>query len=429
MRKMMKRMAIETEDRLRYSRLVRSGLGRLKLVRDALTRRDGPQELARAINQLCAAARLAPTEQMERRVETRILEKVQRLDINKVDLTEFVPELNNPHINKAAVIKPWVSDREKGVIFVGFEWQWAKLLRHTNLEEFARRYTVVVAPSSSPYNIVNFLFPAIFPQPVFSLINHPEDVAILHRISANYRVVPLFTSHWVNPGNFVPRPDEERDTDILMVASFGKVKRHHIFFRALREIPENLKVVLIGQNQEGRTAETILAEARLYGVANRLTVRTSLPHEAVANELCRAKVSVLMSRREGSAVVVSESLFAGTPVALLEDAYNGSRSFINPATGCLVTDRNLARQLLDLLARRRECRPRQWAEENISCFRSTQILNDTLRQHALAAGQAWTRDIAPACWRPDPQLVRPEDAPWLPAERERIRASFGVEIG
>jgi glycosyltransferase involved in cell wall biosynthesis len=89
---------------------------------------------------------------------------------------------------------------------------------------------------------------------------------------------------------------------------------------ALRAMPESIRVLLIGQSQDGRTAETILSEARDYGVENRFTLMSSLPHEEVIKALCRSKVSVLLSYREGSAVVVAESLFADTPTALLEGA-------------------------------------------------------------------------------------------------------------
>lgn len=293
----------------------------------------------------------------------------------------------------------------------------------------SERYRIVVAPCSSPYNLVNFLFPKAFPKPVFTLTNHPEDAGVLQRVSANYRVVPMYTSHWLNPAHFHPRPRDQRDLDIVMVASWGKVKRHHVFFKALRQLPASIQVVLIGQDQEGRNATSILEEAKLYGVEDRFSVHTSLRHEAVAELLGRAKISLLFSLREGSAVVVSESLFADTPVGMLANAYNGSRSFINPETGVLLQHRNLAAQLADFLGRHRGFSPRRWAEANITCYRSTARLNDALKQHALQNGEAWTEDITTLCWRPDPQLAHPDEAPWLRGEWDWARTYLGVDLG
>ena len=145
--------------------------------------------------------------------------------------------------------------------------------------------------------------------------------------------------------------------------------------------------------------------------------------------LCRAKTSVILSRREGSCVAVAESLFADTPVALLEKAEVGSRAFINPATGRLLSDGNLARQLTEFVAASDACAARRWAEENISCFESSRILNEAVRRRMIAEGQEWTMDLAPMCRRPDPWLALPQDRPRLRQERKEFEARFGVPIG
>jgi glycosyltransferase involved in cell wall biosynthesis len=428
-KRFMKSKALELADWLRYAPAVRTLLGKVKLAKEPAPQAGDPQALARSILRLCSVARLTGEEQTPGTVMQAIKERVALMDIASLDLTEFVPETKSRSLLKAAILKPWINDQEPGVLFVAFEYEWAKLLKYCALDQLSKRYRLVLSPCSSPYNLVNFLFPAVFPKPVFTLINHPEDVGVLECVSRNYRVVPLYTSHWLNPENFKPLPRTSRDIDILMVASWGKVKRHHVFFRALRQLPPSLKVVLIGQDQEGRTARSILEEARLYGVENRFTAHTSLPHEAVAEMVARSKISLLFSLREGSAVVVSESLFGDTPVGLLENAYNGSRSFINAETGRLLKHPNLAAQLRDFLAGYRRYCARRWAEANISCKRSSALLNDTLRKHAVQSGEQWTQDIATLCWRPDPQLVRPQDAPWLRDEWEWARTHLGVEIG
>jgi hypothetical protein len=127
--------------------------------------------------------------------------------------------------------------------------------------------------------------------------------------------------------------------------------------------------------------------------------------------------------------VVPESLFADTPTGLLRNAYNGSRSFINEHTGRFLDENDLPRQLTEFLAQADSYRPRQWAEANISCFRSSEKLNDILRRDALAEGREWTRDLFALCWQPDARLVRPEDWSSLQAERAEIKERFNVEVG
>jgi glycosyltransferase involved in cell wall biosynthesis len=239
----------------------------------------------------------------------------------------------------------------------------------------------------------------------------------------------MLASHWVNPSLFRPLPRGERDIDLVMVAAWGKYKRHHVLFRALREMPKQLNVQLVGQDQEGRTADTIRAEAASYGVEDRFGLTANASYEQVVETLCRAKASVLLSLQEGSAVVVAESLFADTPVALLENAQIGSRAFINESTGMLLRRRDLAGQLMQFLARSDLFRPRMWAERHISCSQSTDRLNRILEQHALGDGQSWTGDIFPLCWRPDPRLVHREHWQELSAERAEFRSRYGLEVG
>jgi glycosyltransferase involved in cell wall biosynthesis len=426
---LLRRSVIEAEDWLRYHPVVRGVLGRYRWWREARAAPRDHQQLARSIRNLCAAARLSTDSIALGQIHQRILERLGRLDAKRVNWTEFVPDVDEPWLPRAAVLKPYGGPREPGVLYSAFEVEWVKLLRHADLNELAARYTLVLAPSSSPYNLANYVLPAAWPAPLFTQISNAEDRDILPRIAARFRVLPLYASHWVNPDLYRPRPRGERDIDLIMVAAFGKVKRHHALFRALRRMPRSLRILLVGQDQEGRTADTIRAEARSYAVAARFEVLSNAGHEQVVEALGRARASVLLSRREGSAVVIAESLFADTPAALLRGAQVGSRALLNDQTGRLLDERDLAAELLDFLDHTDRYRPREWAEANVSCFRSSERLNAILRDHARAQGQEWTTDIAPLCWRPDPRLVHPEDERRTEAERRYFLERFGLALG
>jgi glycosyltransferase involved in cell wall biosynthesis len=325
-----------------------------------------------------------------------------------------------------------VSAREKGVVLVNYEGQYARLLRLPDLKGFAARYTLIIGPSwHPPHSLVNCVFAEAYPDKVFSLISNARELQILPRLSPKLVPLPLYGSSWVNPSLYKPLPPTQRDVDILMVANWGKFKRHHALFRALSGIPEDVRVLLIGQDQDGRTAETIREEARAYGVDKRLTLLHDVPYPEVAKAYCRSKVSVILSRREGSCVAIAESLFADTPAAIYADAAIGSRAFINETTGKLLEYTNLAGQLMEFLAAANagQYSPRKWAESNISCFRSADTLNEILRRHALAEGRDWTQDVAAVTWCPDQQLALAEDRIRLLPERELIKTRFGIELG
>jgi hypothetical protein len=430
MRTLLKRWRLELEDWLRYDPRVRRAICRYKRWRTQRPQTSDVQGTARAIVQLCTAARLAEDDALERHIQDEIVALVGQIDFQKLDWTELVPEFAEPRLSKAVVLKPCVGPREKGVLFVSFETQWIRLLRPANFRELAERYTIVVAPSSSPPHVlINYAFPVAFPGPVFTLISNPKDMAVFPRMSSNLTVVPLYASSWINPGLFQPLPRRERICDLLMVANFAKFKRHQAFFAALRAMPKDIRVVLIGQNQDGRSAETIRSIANWYGVVDRFTLLSNQPYVEVVKQFCAARASVVLSKREGSCVAIAESLFADAPAAMLQGAGIGSRAFINEQTGRFLDERTLARDLTDFVHDADRYQPRQWALDNISCFRSTQILNDLLKQKAIALGQEWTLDIATMQWAPDPKLVHDEDRRRLAPERQTILERFGLEIG
>ncbi len=425
----LKRCARETEDWLRYHPKVRDLLSLCQSWGDWLRTARDPQEVARSIVRRCAAARWARAAAAIHALQQNIHERLAELDQRRLDWTEFAPEIKDGRIPKAAILKPYLGSSEKGVVFISFENQWVKLLRHGDLHDFAARYDLVLAPSGSPHNLTNYVFAAAYPGTLFTLISNGSDVAALPGVSDKFVVVPLFASSWVNPARFTPKPKSERVFDLIMVANFAKFKRHHVLFRALRLMPRAFRILLIGQNQDTRNAASVEEEARWYGVHERFTLRVNQTYAEVTQALCDSRASVILSRREGSCVVVAESMFADAPVAVLENAELGSRAFINEQTGMFVREAELATQLTELIQHADRFAPRQWAEANISCWKSSERLNAILKEHALASGQTWTRDIAPMQWCPDPQPVRVEDRAWLAPERDVIAERFGVTIG
>lgn len=358
----------------------------------------------------CTAARLAVGQGQKARLEQRIRRRVASL--GAVDWSQWVANWRTDRIEKAVILKPYLGPREKGVVFVAFEYQWVRLLSLPNLEEFAQRYTLVVAPSASPaYGLVQCIFPNRFPGgPVFSLLSNEIDRQSLQAQSGNIVIVPLYASSWVNPDRFYPDPAVERDIDILMVANFAPVKRHFALFRALREVPPHRRVVLVGQPDRGYTIEHVRRLAAAYGVAGRVEILDAVSHEEIAVLLRRSKTSILLSRREGASLIVPESLFSDTPMGILEDAVMGSRAFIQPQTGRFLKHANLGAQLEDFVRHAAQYRPRQWAlDHGISCYRSTETLNRILKEHALASGQEWTVDLVPHAKQPDVMLIGSAD--------------------
>lgn len=427
---MLKRLKIHAEDALRYNPAVRNLLSSSILLKTSGSKAANTVEATRIIHRLCQSARLAASRSLMSKAEAAIGRRLLAVDPEKVPWAEFLPDFGLDRTQKTIVLKRYVSKREKGVVFVSFDNQMARLAKARDLREFAARYTLVLSPSwSPPHSIVSYLFPRLYPDPIFCLISNQRDLDIFPRISDKYRMVPLYASNWVDPSKYTTVAAAEKDIDILMVANFGKFKRHHAFFAAIGDLPRNYRIVLVGQTERGRTKETVLNEAAAFGVRDRFEIRQDMAYQELQELMARAKTSLVLSRREGSCVVVVESMFANTPVAVYEDAEMGSRAFVNEHTGRLLRHDNLAAQLKDFVESSARCEPRKWVDQNgVGCVASSQTLNHTLKQQALSSGGGWTEDIATLCWRPDPQYYDPHDAERLRPCYEEIESRSGIAI-
>lgn len=426
----LKRLKIQAEDALRYNPSVRNLLASSILLRARGAQATSTAEAARVVYKLCQAARLAASGSMMLKAEAAIARQLPAIDPQQVPWAEFLPDFGLERIQKTIVLKRYVSEHEKGVVFVSFDSQMARLAKARDLREFSRRYTLVLSPQwSPPHSIASYLFPRLYPDPIFCLISNPRDLDIFPRISNAYKMVPLYASNWFDPRKYTAVPAAEKDIDILMVANFGKFKRHHAFFAALRELPRNYRILLVGQNERGRTRETVLSEAAAFGVRARFEIRQNVPYEELQELIARAKISLVLSRREGSCVVVVESMFANTPVGVYEDAEMGSRVFVNEHTGRLLKHSNLAAQLQDFVESSAQYHPRAWVMENgVDCVASSRRLNQILKQHALDSGGKWTEDVATLCWRPDPRYYDSRDGERLRPCYEEIESRCGIRI-
>lgn len=278
---------------------------------------------------------------------------------------------------------------------------------------------------------MNYLLPVVWPgKRIFATISDPNDEAIIPRFSDKYVVAPLLCSNWVDPAWYEPVPFEKKDVDFFMLANFGEYKRHWELFKALRHMPKDLKIVLIGTHNGKRDDETIRQEAAAFGIGpDRFTLRRSPPHAEVRDTLARAKTSLIFSLREGSCMAIVESMFANTPVGMFSDAKVGSRKFINDQTGRFLTHKNLGRQLMDFLADAEKFQPRQWVIDNkVDCRGSSATLNEVIKQAQLADGQEWTQETFPHMWDPHPKLVNEADRPKVKADYEYIENEIGIDL-
>lgn len=316
---------------------------------------------------------------------------------------------------RIAVLKePRPESGERGVLFVMFSEMLAPMFSAFDMRRLMADYTIVVEPTWSGYCDADFLRLTQLEDEVFVLAAQRDDYEFLRRLGSNLVPVPLGCCDWVDPRVSEPYLDNPKEFDIVMNSHWGASKRHHVLFRFLRQAKRKYKVLLIGGAWEGRTLADARALAEHFGVAEQLTFHEQLPYDRVMDLTARAKVSILLSLKEGSNRAIAESLFCNVPVIVLANHVGGIVKNVVPQTGELVGESGLEAAVERLL--RSDLEPRAWAVDHISCFRSSALLNDTVRRHTLARGLPWTADIAARSNSPESRYVDAGDAarlgPW-----------------
>jgi glycosyltransferase involved in cell wall biosynthesis len=298
-------------------------------------------------------------------------------------------------LNRSIILKPPGPNGEMGYLLTSFENELDKLARSPRLMDIQREYDIVFLATWQPfYSLPLYTFMARADRRLLLMPSSLRDYELCRDTRPDLVALPFQASSWVHPRDY--REPPAKDIDIIMVANFSPYKRHWLLFQALRQLPKDLRVVLVGVPLSGRTRETLLQEARLFGTEDRVEIYESPPNATVADLLSRAKIFLGLSAREGSYIAVTEALFSNTPVGLYRNAIVGSKDHVNEHTGTLFDPHKpLAGQILEFLERAGGYRPAEWARANISSVVNSSKLNGLLRDVARSEGKPWTRDIEP----------------------------------
>lgn len=288
-------------------------------------------------------------------------------------------------------------ENEKGVIVIDYSFVFPLLAKFFDIQRIAEQYHLVLEPSWSGYCDLDILCYGQYDFPVFVQAFEPRDAAFIRHMCPSFIPVPLANNWWVDYRVLKPLPEVKKDVDIIMIAGWAGYKRHHRFFAALARLRaqgERPRVVLIGYPTD-YTRKDIADLARYFGIDDQVDMYEQLSPEEVNQQLNRAKVNVIWSRKEGWNRAIIEGMFAGVPCVLRQDHnYGFPYPYINAQTGCYAHEHELAERLLWMIQNYEQFSPRQWVMANMTCQHATAILGDTIRRNAVENGEQWTQDLA-----------------------------------
>jgi glycosyltransferase involved in cell wall biosynthesis len=334
------------------------------------------------------------------------------------------------NLTRSLIVKPPGPGGEKGVLFLGTEGDWNLLIRSGALRGVKNQYHLVaMAASAAPPLAKLHALGTGGDGPLHLGIANDDHYSYFGVLGTAIQPLPLMGCDWLDPASFRPLPREQRDIDIIVVASWLRLKRHWLVFKALRQLPATLNVVFVGNEAEGRTARHVQQEARDWGVRQQITYLEAIPNEKVFELQCASKVALQFSRREGAGVAVVESLLSDTPVGMIEGSYIGPLQYINAATGVRLRVPTIAAGVRAFLDQHASFAPRKWAERNVTYRHSLQRLETHLEKFAAAAGQPWSGGLVPVTRRYQQlRYADPADAGRMATAVENMERDHGIKL-
>jgi glycosyltransferase involved in cell wall biosynthesis len=350
------------------------------------------------------------------------------IDALRVPVSDSIAANSQPvQLGNCFLVKPHVGQNERGVLIVSFEAQLDAIVRHPAFAEIEREYQIAFLPSWQPaYSTPLLRLAARARKPYIVMPASEHDQALGRELGPLCHTLPFQAASWVSKSQF--QLAEAKDIDIVLLAIFGRYKRHWKLFEALAENPDDLRVVLAGKPWEGRTATTLREEMSAFGCSTDIEIVEAPSQEKISDLLARSRLFCAMSRKEGSFIAVVEALMSGTPVAMYRDAVIGTRRYINDQTGFLLDPAApLGPQLRKALSVAPSLDPRSWASREISAEANVLRLNAELRRLALVSSQAWTQDIVPFHSRAlHFYALDDRDEQRLISHREKLRKRYGI---
>ncbi|MFO0773270.1 MAG: glycosyltransferase [Nitrospiraceae bacterium] len=351
------------------------------------------------------------------------------------------PSLEGRYIRRCIVLKNPVRRGEvleRGVLLITFTETFPYFHEKINCEELLNYFYVVLEPSWAGYCDANILRWSTYSgRPIVVEATESTDFEFISALGSNLVPVSFGASDWADFRTFAPVAGVEKRYDAVYVTNYHPIKRHHVFFKAIRAIsdPTYKAAIVFGRN--GDAEDDIQALIDFYGIRKNLEIFEGLPQQELNKLLNMSKVNVLFSLKEGSNRSLFESMFSGVPGILLKSNVGANKTYINSYTGRLVEEREVCEALQHFRTEWSTYSPREWALQNISPLVTTQKLSKILRGCAEEQGEPWTQDLVPKVNAPEVQYFHDADTKRMLASREvlacfrkdqqRSRSSAAVE--
>jgi glycosyltransferase involved in cell wall biosynthesis len=287
-------------------------------------------------------------------------------------------------IGMAIVLKS-PTKSEKGVIVIAYNYAFPTFCLIFDLEKVAQKYNLVLEPSTARYFMPEILLFKAFDLNFYIQTPENRDQKFISRYFDNAKTVPIAANWWIDDRTFYEDGFTVKEFDLVMVASWLKLKRHFLLFKALSDLKKKgiiLSCVLVGYPIDLELND-IRRQAERYGVLDLLTFHEWLNQSEVADLYRKSRLNLLLSKREGSGRSIIEGFYCGTP-CLIRQGFNFGQKYdyINKKTGFYFTDATLASDIEAALDINIEFEPSKWIHDNgMTAKGAAEKLSDAIYGH------------------------------------------------
>lgn len=299
---------------------------------------------------------------------------------------------------------------EKGVLLITFTESFSFYHTYVDCERLLQYFYVVLEPSWAGYCNPNILFWLKYRSHEIVLQSSEQrDYSFVASLAGNLIPVDFGASDWVDYRVFYPLPEVKKEYDAIYVCTYKPIKRHHVLFKALRDLQDPTYKAALLCVSWGGTRKDIENLIDHYGVRENITLYENCPPTQINELLNRSKVNILLSLKEGSNRSIFEGFFADVPCIVLKNNIGVNKNYINSITGALIAEDALPQTLLYFRTDWHRYAPREWAMKNIAPAVTTKKLSACLQRIAGAKQEPWTRDLVPKVNVPEVHYLFPPE--------------------
>jgi len=268
----------------------------------------------------------------------------------------------------------------KGVLLITFTETLAYYLGTDKFDLVNKYFVLVIEPSSSGYADPEIIGMIQSADDCVVLATEVKDRALINCMFPNIPVATFGASDWVSPVIFTPT-STVKEFDSVYVANMNPVKRIYRYIDAIAKLmtsnPEYVGCLICARF--GGDINGVSEYIRCKGVEENIVFIPGLERSELIDVVQKAKVSVLLSLKEGSNRTLFESMFLNVPVVCISENIGVNKEYINSNTGLLVPDAFLEDSLRYFADAGDIWRPRDWALANISPYQTINRLAEILK--------------------------------------------------